>query len=73
MSLHYIQILTCLLKWNVFLLHLEKVLINTLRMYLVHLVANANSQIFYSLQPFACIIQVSNRLHGDIIKMSQLS
>ena len=51
-SLHYIQILTCLLKWNVFLFLLEKMLINTLGMYLVHLVANANSLIFYSLQPF---------------------
>lgn len=35
-----------------FPLHLEKMLINTLGMYLVHLVENANSLIFYSLEPF---------------------
>ena len=35
-----------------FSLRLEKMLINTLGMYLVHLVANANSLIFYSLEPF---------------------
>lgn len=56
-----------------FSLHLEKMLINTLGMYLVHLVANANSLIFYSLEPFVWIIQVSNRLLWDITKMIQLS
>lgn len=56
-----------------FSLHLEKMLINTLGMYLIHLVANANSLIFYSLEPFVWIIQMSNRLYWDITKMIQLS
>lgn len=53
--------------------HLEKMLINTLGMYLVHLVENANSLIFYSLEPFVWIVQVSNRLHWDITETIQLS
>lgn len=52
-----------------FPLHLEKTLINTSGMYLVRLVANANSLIFYSLEPFVWILQVSNRLHWGITKM----